>query len=652
MTAAATLRPTGGNARWWAEPEGQAHTQLSAVVRHIKTRSTWRGEADRLHAELYAGGPGAAGIALDARMHYEYIPGTLPYNVCRSASDTLVAKIAKHRPLPQCLTSRGNWKNQKRAKKMSQFLEGEFYRTRIFEKYGKLVVRDAAIFGRGILKIWSENKKVNVERIHPWELFVDEWDARYGEPRSIYHVRTVDVGVVMSRLVDKKLPKEERQEILTSVEAAARNAPESDFEWQTGQDTTVQRVRLVEAWHLPSAEGEDDGRHVISVMDTDITLLDEKWEYETFPFAVLHYSDPVVGYWGQGLVEQLEGFQTEINEMSGKISDAHNVLGGGIIFMPSTSGVIDSHVQSGIGVIIKHLPGQAPTFYNPQPVHPQTYERLRDLPQDALADVGVSAMSAQSQKPAGIESGIALQTLDDIETERFIVFGRSYETWCIELARHFIRCAKEIANDNGEYAVSVPMRGGLLDLKWKDVVLPEVEIKVFPTSLLPQHPAARLEKAKILFDAQLIDRATFLRLLDAPDLSAELDMETADRLVVDEQLELMLDTEDAENDYQMPSPYTNLDWAMRRAQQKLNRAKIDGAPEENLNLLRRYIDDAQAAQDKANARAGMAAPQPNQPAPLPPFAGAEPPPPNGAPMAPPPMPPTAPGGPPPPAMAA
>jgi hypothetical protein len=139
---------------------------------------------------------------------------------------------------------------------------------------------------------------------------------------------------------------------------------------------------------------------------------------------------------------------------------------------------------------------------------------------------------------------------------------------------------------------------------------------VFPTSLLPSHPAAKLEKAKILFDAQLIDRATFLRLLDAPDLSAELDMETADRLVIDEQLEFMLDSEDTESDYQMPSPYTNLDWAMRRAQQKLNRAKIDGAPEANLNLLRRYIDDAQAAKEKAEARAGMAAPQPNAPPPM------------------------------------
>src|SRR5678815_458700 len=257
-------------------------------------------------------------------------------------------------------------------------------------------------------KVFANGKRIECERAYPWEVLVDDWDARHGDPRNLYHVRTVDKGVLLAKFGQRRKgeSRDDWQLRVNAIDRAGSTVTIGEFDRDDGQYSTVERVRIVEAWHLPSEDDMDepDGRHVIAIFGGNLTLIDEPWERDYFPFCVLHYSDPVVGYWGQGLVEQLEGFQTEINEMSGKISDAHNVLGGGIIFMPSTSGVIDSHVKSGLGVIIKHLPGQAPTFYNPQPVHPQTYERLRDLPQDALADVGVSAMSAQSQKPAGIES--------------------------------------------------------------------------------------------------------------------------------------------------------------------------------------------------------------------------------------------------------
>src|SRR5204862_710780 len=99
------------------------------------------------------------GVRGNSRKGYEYGPATLPYNVCRGAVDTLQAKIAKHRPLPQCLTQRGNWKVQKRAKKMTQFLEGEFYRQRIYERHAAMIVRDALIFGRGCLMVWTEGRR-------------------------------------------------------------------------------------------------------------------------------------------------------------------------------------------------------------------------------------------------------------------------------------------------------------------------------------------------------------------------------------------------------------------------------------------------------------------------------------------------------------
>lgn len=622
-------------ARWWASEENDVHSPVISVIRHIRFAQQWRRDADEYHAELYAGGPSGAGIR-GLTGATEYLPARLPYNVARGAADTLVSKVAKHRPLPQVLTTRGDWAQQKRARKMSQFIEGQFYHQRIFENKAPVLVRDSAIFGRGILKIWAEGKNLLTERAHPWELHTDEWDSRYGDPRNLYHLRTVDRGVLIERFA-KNEDGEIDEEIAADIEAAGEIDDQYLIDQQHSYDTTVDRVHFVEAWHLPSGPDADDGRHVIVIEGR--TLLDEPWERSYFPFAMLGYSAPIAGYWPQGLIEQLEGFQYEINFMAEKVSESHATIGGCIVAIPSNSGITDTHLINGVGYGLKHNPGAAPTFFNPEPVHPATYQRLRDLPQEALADVGLSQMSAQSTKPAGIDSGLGLQTLDDIETERFVIFGRAYESWCLDIARQFVDCAKEIAQKEGEYAIQVPLKNGMLPLSWKDVSIDDFELKVFSTSTLPQQPAARLDKLQSLFDAGVVDRAVFLRELDAPELSAELDLETSDKLFVDEMLEAMLEADEPDDpdSYHMPTPYIDLQWASKRAQQRINKAGVDGAPEDNLDLLRRFTTDCIALQARMNAPPPQAqAMPPGQP----PMMG---PPPGAAPMPPPPdLPPTPP----------
>jgi len=346
---------------------------------------------------------------------------------------------------------------------------------------------------------------------------------------------------------------------------------------------------VLEAWHLPSGEHAKDGRHVVVVQGA--TLLDEKWEHDYFPFVELTYNEPITGAQGYGLVEQLEGYQYEINISSEKSSEQFR-MSGKLILVPDGSGIHDQEIRNGI-TIARHKPGMPPQVFDMDLVNEHTNQRPRVLQQDALGDSGLSAMSVRSEKPAGIDSGIGLQTLNDVETERFMIFGRAYETWCLELGRRYIDCAKQIATDYGDMAVSVPMKGGLLDLNWNDVYVDGVELRIFATSTLPQQPGARLDRLKALFDAQVIDRDTFLRQLDSPDMQSEMDLETSDHLVTDEILEAMLDADEDQGEaaYIPPSAYQDLKWAGRRAQQKYNNAYLGKAPEYNLGMLRRFLKD-------------------------------------------------------------
>ncbi len=585
------------NARWYDEDKDQVHVTLAAVFRTVRDETAWRVDADEYHAGLYCASdkPGIRGAS---RRGYEYGPATLPYNVCRAGADTLTAKIAKQRPLPQVLTQRGSWKNQKRARKQTQFLEGEFYRQRVYEKHAPRIVRDALIFGRGALKIYTQGKDIKTERAHVWELYADEYDGRYGldELRNLYHCRSVDKGVLLERF-GRTESGGMRSTVREALDTAGRFAF-IDVQWDDRGGMTVDRVDIIEAWHRPSSPDADDGRHVVIVEGA--TLLDEEWAYDYFPFAILGYSEPVVGCWPHGLIEQGEGYQYEINLASAKSSEQHAMSGVGIL-VPDNAKIHDQQIRNGI-TQIHHKAGGTPSVFQMDLVNEHTRQRPRELTQDALNDMGLSQMSVQSQKDPGITAAIAIQTMSDIETERFMIFGRAYEAWNLEIARRFIDCVKAIAAEYGDHAVDTPMKGGLVPLSWNDVVVEGAELKIQPTSLLPQQLGARLEKLKDLWNTGLMDRSTFLRHLDAPDLSAELDLETADQLVVDEMLECMSDAEEDQGEaaYLPPSAYQQLEdpqqpgkpgWALKRCQQRLNRGILDGMPEYNQEMLRRWLKD-------------------------------------------------------------
>jgi hypothetical protein len=634
------------NASWPTQPKDSVHGALTAVFSTVREESEWRVEADELHLGFYK--QSERHVVRGGSMRgAEYEQATLPHNVCRGAVDTLQAKIAKRRPLPVAHTSAGNWGQQKRARKMSQFLEGEFYRQRIYEKHAPMIVRDALIFGRGHLTVFVRGRRIGVERLFPWEVFDDEWDARYGEPRNRFYLRSFDQGVALETFARTEAGGW-TQEIKRAIEEAGL------FNANAGEDyatSTVKRIHVVDAYHLcddpdahvieaeeeamraSHAEDDDDdrdagsgesrgrgampkkhkcnGRHV--VFTTAGVLLDEPWTFPYFPDVQLNFNEPVAGSKGTGLIEQIEGYQFAINDTC-EVSAEQYRLSGVHILLPDTAKISFQDFRNGINLTGYSGIGK-PEIFHADLVNEHMRARPRELRADALNDAGLSEMSVQSEKPAGITAAIALQTLDDKETERFFIPDTAFSTWNLEIGRRFVDCAKLIAETHGEYAVSVPMKRGLLPLKWTDVYVDGAELKLSPTSFLPTEPAAKKQALNDMWESQQIDRAVFLRLLDDPDLQAELDLETADKLVIDEMLERMRDAEEDEGEdaFMPPSEYQQIwtedentgrkkpGWAPRRAQQTYNRALLDGAPEFNLDLLRRFMKACDDIIKKANA---------------------------------------------------
>lgn len=617
----------------WQNKSGDDLAQsLSAVFTLVRDENEWRTDKDEYHWGLYEGS-GMGGVTIRSRKNMTYANATLPDNVTKMAVDTLTAKIATIRPIPQVLASRGNWRDQRRARKARQLIEGEFYRHLVHEKLSHRIIKDALVARAGAVKVSVAGKKTKVERVHSWTLFVDDWDAEFGEPRNLYQLVTMDRGAAIAKFGKNATLRDKLKTAGRFTSSVQKNRDED-------RSSTVDRIELLEAWHrcLDHDDDEDHdcpGKHVI--ICEGAVLFEEDWHHDFFPFAVLTYDTPNTGYWGTGLVQSLEGYQVSINEANTKLDEMY-ALSGKYVVLRNGGGILNTDIVNGLRVLNAKPGPYDPTIFDCDLVNEHMRMRPPELVERALNASGVSQMAAQSQKPAGVDSGIALQTLDDVETQRHIVFGRRFESWCMDVARLLIECIKQIAKKHGDYAVKVPMRGAYLDLKWSDVVIDGFQLQMQSVGQLYMSFAGRLEKLKTLFEMGAIDRGTFMRHMDAGDVQSELDMETADKLLVDEMLESMLDAEPPANDngldpnYKAPNGYLPLAWAHKRAHQKRLQAETDGAPTYVLDLLGRFIDDVAYLMAKNAPPAAPGAPAPGPAAPPPPPGGGLPAMPPAAPM--------------------
>lgn len=614
--------------RWWRQEEDACHEHVFANLQKISDQTSLRRQMDLLHACLYddsemAGlGPGSYGTL-------DYEPAQLAFNVIRQSVDTLSAKIAKNQPLPTPVTSGGNWHQKRRAQKFAKAIEGQFELSGVWRS-SPTIARDCGLFGTGITYNYRVGRTIYHDRVLPWELRIDRRESMSGRPRNVYLRRWVDRYVLAERY------PEHREKILET------ESPDAE-EFDIGYDDTCDLVLVVEAWHLPSKEiepgdTEHDGWHSICVQNC--TLLKEQYSRMTFPFSVLKMQDPVVGWFGTGLAKQLTGLQYTINDTASVVQEAH-ALSGGYILIESGSNVNTDKLQNGRGQAL-YYNGTPPQWINPEAVNPDTWRFVRDLVPMAFEMSGVSQLSAQSQKPPGVESAVAMNTFNDFETERFALFAKQYEEYHIDVAWQFFDLMEEIQKEYGDLKVRTSTRDRgqrfLQEFDYRKVRLDRKDftLQVWSTSLLSKKPSAKIQEIEQFINLGWLSQEDGRMLMDFPDLERTTNLLTSAHRIIEAVLEKMLDAEDVDDDdvYTYPEAAFNLKLCVVKGLQTYLDAKCDGCPDENLQLILQFVDDAKAQLGNDN---GAPAPMidPATGAPLPP--GAPHPAGPGAPMGGPPM---------------
>ena len=587
---------------WWNKTS-DPHDLVFEVVEHLTDNQGYHSTNNINHARLY-GNINYRDIGNGSLVHSAKTSAKnrVTLNIIQSMCDTVTARVAKAKPMATYLTTGGDWAMQRKAKLLTKFTSGQFYGSKIYEVAPRVFL-DACVFGTGVMKIFEYNGKIKCERVFPDEIVVDDLEARYGNPRQMFQRKIVD------------------KEVLTSLfpEFSEQIAMATPIEDNDSIYKASEQVECIEAWHLPSSEGAGDGKHVITIENA--TLMDDSWERDSFPFAFIHWASRLLGFWGQGLAEQLTGIQVEINRLLRNIQQQMH-LATPKVFVEAGSKISKAHINNEIWGVIEYA-GTPPQFFVPKTVSGEIFTHLDRLFNRAYEIAGVSKLAAQAMKPAGLESGVALREFQDIESERFLMVAKDYEQLFLEAAAQMVEIAREISARGESFEVISHGDDDIEKIKWSDIDLEadEYVMQVYPTSLLPTTPAAKLQKVIEMLQAGMLTQQEARALLDYPDLEAVNSMATASQEIFSMIIERIL----GKGTYQAPEPYMNLTMGIQMMQSAYLRAKINSVPEERLDLFRRFIEDSIGMLAAMQAQAAPPAPMESMgPGPASPQQGAPP----------------------------
>lgn len=565
---------------WWSQtiaPE-QRYEHIWGVVRGILQKQEWRSYNNLRFARLYHN---FELLGLDPGMYARtaqrdsYLTNRVTLNVIKSCVDTAASKISKSKPRPYFLTEDGNWSIQTKAKRLTNYMDGWFYGTHGYSKAQKAFI-DGSVFGTGGVKIFKEAGEVKCERVIIEEIIVDEAEGMYGTPQQMHQKKAVFRDVLAQVFPEHK----------AKIEAAT-----SSLRKDYTNDYYADLITVLESWHLPSGKDKDgnftgDGRHTISI--DNCTLLDEPYNKDYFPFAFFRWTEPLLGFFGTGLAEELIGIQLELNKLLRNIQLAQHLMAVPQVWLEANSKIPASHINNEIGGIKRYV-GAPPQFQVPPAMSPEIYQYVETLYQRAYQITGISAMSARAEKPSGITAAVALETLSDMETERFMVTAQRYEQFHLDITKIVIDQTRELAEAKELKPMKAPGQDYLETINWKDIDLDDDKfvLKCYPTNLLPTQPAGKLQRIQEMMQAGMFDREDAISLLDYPDLKSVSSRLTAPRDDVLKIIHLMLD----KGEYISPEPFMNLDLAKKLTQSEYLKAKTQGADDERLELLRRFMDD-------------------------------------------------------------
>lgn len=593
MTALAATDKPGVTPRWWGEDcEGERHEAIIKYVRVLEDEQHDIHQRFVDNAWLYHQ---SGMMGTDRRWHLPALArrnGPSATNIIESNIDALVALIARHKPRVAVVTDGGDFSMQQRSKWLDRWVEAEFKRAKVYADT-TLMFRDAAVFGTGVLHVFADpdSGRPEVERVLIDDIVVDERECSTTAPRQIHRRKVVDVDRAIA-LFAKGNSAEAKKKARLLREAAS----DGSFAWTWYRQIPEHHVVIVESWHLPSGPGANDGRHCITAKG--VTLRDEAYTEQDFPFIFYHWTPPLTGFYGRGIADILKPLQARMNRIRRYMTTALDRNARGRMFVHRNDAHLVDQIDnsdSPIHVVNSSAGVKDYKFQTGEGLSAETYADYERQKQEASLVSGASPETV-SGGPIGADmSGAAYRQVSERENGRFSNQSERLEAVYVEIGDRLIRVQKKLAAKGGKDRKVMWNDGNLMRrIPWSKVE-PENDEYVMslkPASNLSRSLAGRIQEVIELAQANALTREQMLKLLDHPDLQEELDLVTASIRATDLVIEML---DDPAEDFPTPDPLLVADPAtVDRVHAKYLVNFCLRAPED---VMQRYRDWLALAQD-------------------------------------------------------
>ena len=447
--------------------------------------STWRSKARR-NLRMFEWSPNLSieNMTDESCVGYYQMQGgendstsSIQENVIRSAIDTLVSNIASRKVHSFINTVNGSYKDMQAAKQAQDYFDA-VYEEQNINKTITDAFRDACIFDRGVIYIDRADKRI--QRVLPWQIYVDPREASYG--------RLTQLAWKRNQFPVTLLPLKTKDD-----------DPETVTYWQY--------------WDLNAK------KKYYYIPELDL-FEEESWECDVLPFIIINYSSPIKANSCSSVVDQLYGIQMEIWDLMNKIRDASQLSTPLKFFVPEGSTVKANKLSNRTGEVITYtatpnMTGSPVTVATEPFMDPQWMETVETLKTHAFEAVGVSQLDAAAKKPAGLNSGVAISTYEDIADARFEVQLNN----CIRTYTDIAKLMCQIFYPGEEILPESKIRS---KITWADIVemRDNFSIQFSAADALGKDPATKYQLLQNMYANGDIPQYRKIQLMNIPDLQA------------------------------------------------------------------------------------------------------------------------------------
>jgi len=470
-------------------------------------------------------------------------------NLIKSCVDSVASRISQANVRPFFNPINGTYDTTEACKTAQHFFDIWLDENHAYPK-SVMCFRDAAVYDIGVMYVNPLTK--GLQRVAPWEYFIDPAEYYHGAVSRVMHLsKNVPIAKVMSFTDSKEIQKLFDQN-----------------PHQQGEYATYYDLYKGEVWQF---------------YDHYQLKEPEKLDFEQYgglyrrPFVEMYYTKPMKGFYSVSLADDIYPIQRQVDELVRRLDNATRKAVLNMILVPNGSGLKASSLENGV-TAYNYNPGAdggKVDVITPPAINGQFVDLLNLYMDKAYQIAGISQLSAQSRKPAGLNSGKALQTMEDIESDRFNTQLQQFTHFLVDVARVAIDCFpgkdRILPNDIG--------RG---KLTWGDLRKQRdlFSLQFSAASSLSKDPGEKRGEIQFLIDAGLIDKSTVAKFYQMPDLEGVYTLASSSSLYCDRVINNAI--KDGNVDF---SETIDLDDLKTKALGKLNQLNASGDDSIYINRL-------------------------------------------------------------------